>query len=103
MRGGKPGHMPSFKELPHPVPFKIYDPFKQNAKKSDEWNAKKLLAEINNGRVAMIGLMGLLSEAKVPVSVPCVCVFNLAKLMFCRFHARAAGSNHQSLEPRQRH
>merc|ERR1712050_423686 len=70
MRGGKPGYYPTFKELPHPVPFKLYDPFKLNAKKSDEWKSKKLLTEINNGRLAMLGLMSFLSEAKVPGSVP---------------------------------
>jgi len=71
MRGGKPGFFPSFKEFGvHPVPFKLYDPFGLNAKKSDDWKAKRLLAEVNNGRLAMIGLMGFISEAKIPGSVP---------------------------------
>merc|ERR1712187_170032 len=70
MRGGKPGYFPSFKELPHPVPFTLYDPFNLNSKKSDEWKARGRLAEINNGRLAMLGLMGFLSEAKIPGSVP---------------------------------
>merc|ERR1711988_546722 len=84
MRGGKPGLFTSFKGstkgvlgdaegrplLPHPVPLNLYDPFNFNAKKSDEWKAKKLQVEINNGRLAMIGLMSLLSEGAVPGSVP---------------------------------
>merc|ERR1711988_1944943 len=84
MRGGKPGLFTSFKGstkgvlgdaegrplLPHPVPLNLYDPFNLNAKKSDEWKAKKLQVEINNGRLAMIGLMSLLSEGAVPGSVP---------------------------------
>merc|ERR1719199_1622746 len=84
MRGGKPGLFPPFKGpakgtlgdsegrplLPHPAPLNLYDPFNFNAKKSDEWKAKKLQAEINNGRLAMIGLMSLLSEGAVPGSVP---------------------------------
>merc|ERR1711881_720463 len=84
MRGGKPGKFPAFKGsvkgvlgdaegrplLPHPVPLNLYDPFNLNAKKSDEWKAKKLQAEINNGRLAMLGLMSLLSEGAVPGSVP---------------------------------
>jgi hypothetical protein len=74
MRGGKPGYFPPFqvKEggIPHPVPFNLYDPFNLNKNKSDEWKAKRLTAEINNGRLAMIGLMSLLSEEAVPGSVP---------------------------------
>jgi hypothetical protein len=84
MRGGKPGLFPPFKGsvkgvlgdaegrmlLPHPVPLNLYDPFGLNKNKSDEWKAKKLQVEINNGRLAMIGLMSLLSEGAVPGSVP---------------------------------
>merc|ERR1719258_364263 len=84
MRGGKPGYFPPFKGsvsgvlgdsegrplLPHPVPLNLYDPFNLNKNKSDEWKAKKLQVEINNGRLAMIGLMAFLSEGAIPGSVP---------------------------------
>jgi hypothetical protein len=89
MRGGKPGFFPPFKAdaaaggvkgvpsdgegrplLPHPVPLNLYDPFNVNKNKSDEWKAKKLRAEVNNGRLAMLGLMSFLSEGAVPGSVP---------------------------------
>jgi hypothetical protein len=91
MRGGKPGFFPPFNLpkgvkgeskigvledveglplLPHPVPLNLYDPFGFNKNKSDEWKAQKLRTEINNGRLAMIGLMSLLSEGAVPGSVP---------------------------------
>ena len=48
----------------------LYDPFGIAAKNSPEKKAKGLLAEVNNGRLAMIGLMGFLSESQVPGSVP---------------------------------
>jgi hypothetical protein len=88
MRGGKPGFFPPLKAgkgegkngvvtdaegyqlLPHPVPLNLYDPFNLNSKKSEEWKAQKLQVEINNGRLAMIGLMGFLAEGAIPGSVP---------------------------------
>merc|ERR550537_1895889 len=70
MRGGVPGKFPSFDELPHPVPFNFYDPFKLTKGKSRESKDKSLLAELNNGRLAMIGIMGFLAEQKIPGAVP---------------------------------
>merc|ERR1719409_1132690 len=84
MRGGKPGYFPPFKGsakgtlgdaegrplLPHPVPLNLYDPFNLNKNKSDEWKAKRLQIELNNGRLAQIGLFAFLSEGAIPGSVP---------------------------------
>jgi len=70
MSGGKPGYFPTFDLIPHPTPFNLYDPFGGMADASDEKKAKGRLIEINNGRLAMIGLMGFVSEAAVPGSVP---------------------------------
>merc|ERR1712222_278943 len=70
-RGGKPGAFPSLKKvIPHPIPFELFDPFGFQKGKSDEWKSDKLLAEINNGRLAMLGIMAFLAESKVPGSVP---------------------------------
>merc|ERR1719326_2498629 len=70
MRGGKPGYFPTFAQLPHPVPFNLFDPFGFSKNASPEKKAKGLLAEVNNGRLAMIGLFGFLSESQTPGSVP---------------------------------
>jgi len=72
MMGGKPGFYPSIKNagVPHPVPFDLYDPFDLAKKNTPEKKAKGLIAEVNNGRLAMLGIMGFLSEAKIPGSVP---------------------------------
>jgi len=59
MRGGTPGYFPTGTK-----PLNLYDPFGFNKKMSDEKKAKSLLAEINNGRLAMLGMIGVLSASK---------------------------------------
>jgi len=71
MRGGKPGAFPKINTfLPHPIPFELYDPFGFSKNASEEKKAKGLVTEINNGRAAMLGIMGFLAAQKVPGSVP---------------------------------
>jgi len=71
MRGGKPGAFPKFAPwMPHPVPLELFDPFGLSKNASPEKKEKGLVAEINNGRLAMIGIMAFLAEQKVPGAVP---------------------------------
>ena len=73
MRGGQPGKYPTFdliRETLHPMPFNLYDPFGFHKNMSDEKKAKGLVKEINNGRLAQIGIFGFISADKVPGSVP---------------------------------
>merc|ERR1711966_370675 len=69
VRGGKPGYFPKLSRkdemaFPHPVPLNLWDPFGFTAKLTPERKEKALLAEINNGRLAMIGIFGLISASK---------------------------------------
>jgi len=70
MRGGKPGYFPTFKANVHPCPRNLWDPFGFTKGLSEEAKSKKLVTEVNNGRLAMLGLFGFLAESKVPGSVP---------------------------------
>jgi len=65
VRGGKPGYYPTLKDkFPHPIPFNLFDPFGFTSKMTPEKKEKSLLAEINNGRLAMLGIFGLCSASK---------------------------------------
>ena len=65
VRGGKPGYFPTIVDkMPHPVPLNFWDPVGFMRKLTPEQKETKLLAEINNGRLAMLGIMGLMSASK---------------------------------------
>merc|ERR1712127_1022118 len=69
VRGGKPGYFPKLSRkddaaFPHPVPLNLWDPFGFTSKMSPERKEKALLAEINNGRLAQIGVIGMISASK---------------------------------------
>merc|ERR1712071_149369 len=75
MSGGKPGDFPDFvtggdNGIPHPVPFNFFDPFRLSSKRSAADKESGLVKEINNGRLAMLGIFGFLCEATIPGSVP---------------------------------
>lgn len=74
MRGGKPGAYPNFSDhselIPHPVPLNLFDPFGFSKNKSAEAKERGLVSELNNGRLAQIGILGFLAEQKVEGSVP---------------------------------
>mmetsp|Transcript_14501 Transcript_14501/g.30837 ORF Transcript_14501/g.30837 Transcript_14501/m.30837 type:complete len:251 (+) Transcript_14501:35-787(+) len=71
MRGGKPGDFPDFDAAVIPGgALNLYDPLGWSKNRSEEAKADGLKKEINNGRLAMLGIIGFLSEGKVEGSVP---------------------------------
>jgi len=72
-KGGKPGFYPSFKPFRdvfgHPV-FDLFDPFGFSKSKTAEQKERGLIAEINNGRLAMLGIMGFMAAASIEGSIP---------------------------------
>jgi len=71
-KGRQPGKYPSyqvFRDNVHFV-FDLYDPFGASKNMSAEKKEQRLVAEINNGRLAMIGILGFLAADKVEGSVP---------------------------------
>lgn len=72
MKGRQPGKYPSFqlfRDSVHPV-LDLYDPFGFNKNMSPETKERRLIAELNNGRLAQIGIFGFLCADKIPGSVP---------------------------------
>jgi hypothetical protein len=74
MRGGTPGKFPNFSDhkelIPHPVPLNLFDPFGFSKNKSEEAKQAGLIKELNNGRLAQIGILAFISEQRVEGSVP---------------------------------
>jgi hypothetical protein len=62
MRGGTPGYYPSLSGTA--APLNLWDPFGLTKKMSAEKREKSLLAEVNNGRLAMLGMIGVLAASK---------------------------------------
>ena len=69
-KGGLPGYYPPIKGKRPELVFNLFDPFGFFEQDSDEKKARGRLAEINNGRLAMLGIFSILSEAGAPGSVP---------------------------------
>ena len=60
MSGGKPGEFPAFDADVIPGgALNLYDPFGWSKNRSEEDKANGLVKEINNGRLAMIGITSL--------------------------------------------
>lgn len=72
MSGRQPGAYPPFKLFRENVHWvmDLYDPLGMNKKMSQETKDKRLVMEINNGRLAMIGIFGFMAADAVPGSVP---------------------------------
>ncbi|KAH8071436.1 chlorophyll A-B binding protein [Aureococcus anophagefferens] len=68
--GGLPGYYPPIKGKRPELVFNLFDPFGFFEQDSPEKKARGRLAEINNGRLAMLGIFSILSEAGAPGSVP---------------------------------
>jgi hypothetical protein len=72
-KGGKPGYYPPIKGKAFgQITFNLWDPFgiSKVQQLSEESRARRLQVELQNGRLAMIGIMGYLAASSVPGSVP---------------------------------
>ena len=70
--GGLPGYFPPIAGRAGfgQVGFNLYDPFNWFDEDKDKVRGRQV--EINNGRLAMLGILSVLSESKVPGSVPLI-------------------------------
>ncbi|KAJ8598559.1 hypothetical protein CTAYLR_001394 [Chrysophaeum taylorii] len=70
-KGGLPGYYPPIAGQGRgQIPLNLYDPFGILPEKTEAQKIRGRQVEINNGRLAMLGLFSLLSESAVPGSVP---------------------------------
>ena len=72
MNGRKPGQYPPFTLFRDNVHFvlDLYDPAGFSKNMSEETKERRLVAELNNGRLAMLGIFGFLCADTIPGSVP---------------------------------
>mmetsp|Transcript_44846 Transcript_44846/g.83800 ORF Transcript_44846/g.83800 Transcript_44846/m.83800 type:complete len:307 (-) Transcript_44846:377-1297(-) len=80
MRGGKPGAYPALSKVSlydpitgrniKGIPVDLFDPIGLQRKMTPEAKERARLVEINNGRLAMLGIFGFMAESKVQGSVP---------------------------------
>jgi hypothetical protein len=72
-KGGKPGYYPPIKgQAFGQINLNLWDPFSNSPLRglSEESKARRLKVELQNGRLAMLGIMSFLSASSVPGSVP---------------------------------
>jgi len=71
-KGRMPGKYPSLQPFRDNVHFALdlFDPFGFSKNRSEEAKARGRIAEVNNGRLAMLGIFGFLSADKIVDSVP---------------------------------
>merc|ERR1711991_27733 len=68
-KGGLPGYYPPIKGKRPELIFNLYDPFNFFEGDSAEKKARGRLTEVNNGRLAMLGIFSIISEAHPPGAV----------------------------------
>ena len=71
-KGRMPGKYPTLQPFRDNVHFALdlFDPFGFSKNRSEEKKARGRIAEVNNGRLAMLGIFGFLSADKIPGAVP---------------------------------
>jgi len=71
-KGRMPGQYPSLQPFRDNVHFALdlFDPFGFSKNRSEEKKARGRVAEVNNGRLAMLGIFGFLTADKLPGAVP---------------------------------
>jgi len=71
-KGRQPGKYPSYQAFRDNIHFTLdlYDPFGLNKGMTAEVKERRLVAEINNGRLAMFGILGCLAADKIEGAVP---------------------------------
>merc|ERR1711977_523343 len=67
-QGGLPGYYPPIKGRRPELAFNLYNPFDWNMDRKDKVRGRQV--EINNGRLAMLGIFSFLAESKAPGAVP---------------------------------